>query len=200
MKGTLKAIGCMALVLLLASCDSGTENETTDATDIATVAGVDTDITEENKELLAYAARNNMLQIELGRLAIAQGTSDNVKAFGQDLVDWYTTKQQELQELAQQYNVTLPQQLENEQTEHLEEIRGAEAGEFDEEYWESVVNAQKEAIDQYDDELNEVTEADATAFTLWARNTVKELRAQLTQAEAYQLELKNRDGGITESI
>ncbi len=195
------AVWCMAFTLTLASCDSGSNNESaTEANGTASVAGTDTSITEENKKLLAFAARNNMLQIELGKMAVAQGATDNVKSYGQDLVEWYTNKQQELQELAQQYNVSLPQQLESEQTEHLQEIREADANEFDEEYWESVTKAQKEAIDEYDDELNKVTEADASAFTLWARNTLKELHAQLEQAEANQLELKNRDAGITESI
>lgn len=201
MKKAFIAIWCAAGAFMFASCgDSSSGDTTTDATQTASVAGTDSTITETNKELLAYAARNNMLQVELGKMAAAQATTDNAKSFGQDLVNWYTNKQQELQELAQQYGVTLPQQLESDQTEHLEEIREAKAEKFDEEYWESVTNAQKEAIDEFDDELKDVDEATASAFTLWARNTVKELRAQHEQARAYMVELRNREGGITETI
>ncbi|MFD1188751.1 DUF4142 domain-containing protein [Pontibacter rugosus] len=185
---------CLAGTLAFTSCGSGEGNtEATNQTGTPTVAGVDSTITDENKELLAFAARNNMLQIELGRMATTKGNSENARTYGQQLTDWYTTKQQELQELAQQYGVNVPQQLESDQQEHLEEARNADANEFDKEYWESVTKAQQDAIDQFESNLNDVEEADATAFTLWARNTSKELRAQMEQAKAYQLEHNNNN-------
>ncbi|GHA75980.1 DUF4142 domain-containing protein [Pontibacter akesuensis] len=195
------ALWCFSGAIAFSSCGSGegnTEAGTENGT--ATVAGTDSTITDQNKELLAFAAQNAMLQVQLGQMAAKQGATDNVKAYGQQLVDWYNTKQKEVQDLSQQYGVTLPQQLESEQTEYLEEIRTAEANKFDEKYWESVIDAQKDAIEKFEDNLNDVEAADATAFTLWARNSEKELRAQMEQALAYQLELKNNEGGITESL
>ncbi|AKD02143.1 DUF4142 domain-containing protein [Pontibacter korlensis] len=202
MKNTMIAIWCMAGALLFSSCGSGSGNETTDATDsqTATIAGTDSTITDENKELLAFAARNNMLQIELGKLAADKGVTNQVESYGQSLVDWYTTKQEELQKLAQQYNVSLPQQMESEQTDHLKELQEAEAGKFDTEYWENVTEAQKAAIDKLEGNLKDVDEASATAFTLWARNTLKELRAQYEQARGFEVELKNEESGISEAI
>lgn len=199
MKHLVKVIWCIVAVIALASCGSGSDGQNNEQADTATVA-TDSTLTEDNKELLAFAARNNMLQVELGKLASSQGATDNVKSFGQELITWYSDKQQELQAMAQQYNITLPQQLEDEQTAYLEEIKEAKAEEFDQEYWDSVIKAQKEAIDEFDDELKRVEDTNASAFSIWARNTLQELRAQLAQAEAHELELKNRDGGITESM
>lgn len=199
MKKILIATWCVAGSLAFASCGDSDNTNTDTETGTATVAG-DSTLTEDTRELMAFAARNMMLQVQLGQLATQQGATDNVKSFGQDLVEWYGTKQTELQELATQYNVMLPQQLEDDEREHLEEVQEADSGEFDEEYWESVIKAQKEAIDEFDDELKKVDQATANSFTIWARTTLDELRAQLTQAEAYQLELNNREGGITESI
>ncbi|WP_179223029.1 DUF4142 domain-containing protein [Pontibacter ummariensis] len=190
-------------MLTFASCNSGTEEqqEDIDAIDTATVAGLDETLPAEKQELLVFAARNNMLQIELGEIAVERGVTENVRVFGQQLIDWYTSKQVELQELAAQYDVALPQELEQAQLQHIEEIRGIEESEFDDEYWDSVIAAQKDAIDEYEDSLNDVDEANASAFSLWARNTLKELHAQLIQAEAFELELENRgEAGISNSI
>ncbi|WP_276499164.1 DUF4142 domain-containing protein [Pontibacter litorisediminis] len=198
MKNTMIAIWCMAGALLLASCDSGNNQEQATANNTAsqeaTVLGNDSTITEDKQELMQFAARNNMLQVELGKLATAQGTSDAVKNYGQNLVDWYSTKQKELQDLAQQYSVTLPQQLQEDDTEHITKLREAEN--FNEEYWNQLTEAQKDAIDEFDDNLKDVDQASATAFSMWARNTLKELRAQYEQARGREVELKRRDTGI----
>ncbi|PTX18011.1 putative membrane protein [Pontibacter mucosus] len=197
MKNTIIAIWCAAGALLLASCDSGTTNEqnTTEATSGTTaVASADTTLTDDKRELMEFAAQNNLLQVELGKLAIDQGTSDAVKAYGRNLVDWYTTKQKELSELAQQHNVSLPQQMNEEGTKHLSELR--EAKNFNEEYWEQLTDAQKKAIDEFDSKVKDIEQSDATAFSLWARNTLKELQAQYEQARGREVELKNRDSGI----
>jgi putative membrane protein len=194
MKKMTLAAACLIGMLTFASCNTGAneEQQSTAATGNPVVAP-DSTISEDKQELLAFAARNNMLQIELGRLATQQGSTDNVKQYGQKLVDWYTTKQEELQGLAQQYNLTLPQQMEEDQLEHVEEVRNAKGGEFNEKYWESVVSAQKEAVGEFDDNLRDIEETNASAFSIWARNTQKELRAQMEQAMANEQELKNRN-------
>ena len=184
MKQMTFAAAFMAGMIAFSSCDSGANEErTTEATGTPVVAP-DNTITEEKQELMAFAARNNMLQIELGRLAVQQGSTAEVKQYGQQLVDWYTTKQQELQELARQYNLTLPQQMNEDQLKHVEELRNTKPTEFDRKYWEELSDAQENAIDEFDSALKDVEEANATAFSLWARNTRKELQAQMEQAKS----------------
>ena len=201
MKKTIIAAACLAGVLGFASCDSGTgEQQATEATGTPTAAEADSTLTEDEQELLAFAARNNMLQIELGKIAAQKASTDELKQYGQQLVDWHTANQQDLQELAQEYGVALPQQMETEQLEYIEEIRDAKAEEFDAEYWESVAKAQREAIDEYDDNLKDLDEADVSAFSLWMRNAQKELQAQMEQAKAFELELKTNEGGISNSL
>ncbi|MCC9138055.1 DUF4142 domain-containing protein [Pontibacter silvestris] len=193
---------CFVSALMFASCnsDTQTQNNEQQAVNGTPQVAPDSALTEDKQELLMFAARNNMLQVELGRLAVSKGSTDNVQEYGQQLVDWYSNKQNELQELAQQYNVSLPTSMNDEQTEHIKEIQEADANEFDSEYWESVTDAQKEAISHYEDNLNDIEEANATAFSLWARNTLKELQAQREAAESMAFELNNRDGGISRNI
>ena len=192
MKKHIIAVCCFLGALSLYSCNSSSSNEAQTGESGTPVVASDSTLTDDKKELMAFAARNNMLQIELGKMATQKGSSDEVKQYGQQLVDWYTNKQQELQDLAQQFSVTLPQQLGDDQRDYVADIQKADANEFDQKYWDSVVDSQKEAIDEYDDNLKDVAEASGNAFSIWARNTLKELRAQMEQASAYQFQ-RNTD-------
>ncbi|WP_162055611.1 DUF4142 domain-containing protein [Pontibacter pamirensis] len=184
MKKMIIAVAFLGGAFTFASCDSGT-NEQQDTTATGTpVVAPDTAITEEKQDLMVYAARNNMLQMELGRLATEHGNTEGVRVYGQRLVDWYSDKQAELRELAQRYNVTLPLELNEDQAEHVEELRNTAVTEFDAKYWEELADAQQKAIDEFEDALNDVEEANATSFSLWARNTMKELQAQMEQAKS----------------
>jgi hypothetical protein len=58
---------------------------------------------------------------------------------------------------------------------------------YDLELWDSIKDAQKDAIEDLDKSLKEIGETDATAFAIWSRKTLQELRAHLTQAVAYCL-------------
>lgn len=187
MKKMTIAAAFLAGMLAFASCDSGTNGQqTTEATGTPVVAP-DTAVTEEKQELMHYAARNNMLQMELGRLASEHGNTEGVRVYGQRLMDWYSDKQAELRELAQQYNVTLPMELNDDQQEHVEELRNTAVTKFDEKYWAELADAQQNAINEFDNTLKDVEESDATSFSIWAHNTRKELQAQMEQAKAQDM-------------
>ncbi|MBC5993566.1 DUF4142 domain-containing protein [Pontibacter cellulosilyticus] len=199
MKKYLIAAVCLFLSLSFSACDSGNKEEVGGNT--AEVAS-DSMLTEEHQEHMMTVARYIMLQKELARLALEKSETQNAKAYGQDLMNWANTKQSELQEMAQTYGVTLPQQMEDSQTKHIDDIAEVEAKnyKYDEELWDTIKDAQRDAVEDFDKALNDVDEASGTAYTLWLRNTTKELRAHLEQAAAYDLELKNREGGISEQI
>ena len=191
---------CLALLSGMYACDSGSKEETTETAETADVIAQDSALTEDRQELLAYTVRHIMLQKEFATTALQKAQTQNLKAYAQDLNNWATTKQTELQELAQQYNLTLPQQLSEEEQEYLKKASEADKEKYDEEVWESMIKAQKDAISHIDGKLKDVESTDATAFVLWERNTLQELRAHMEQAAAYELELENREGGISKPI
>lgn len=203
MKNLLVATVCMGVILSFSACDSGNKEQSeVDGNGTATIAGADSTLTQDRKDFLMTAAREIMLQKELAKMALEKSETRNAKAYGQDLLNWATTKQNELQELSRRYGVTLPQQLEDQQTKHIEDVAEVEATnyKYDEELWDSIKDAQRDAIEDFDDAINDVEAADATALTIWTRTTLQELRAHMEQAAAYGLELKNREGGIAEPI
>ncbi|WP_299819282.1 DUF4142 domain-containing protein [uncultured Pontibacter sp.] len=200
MKKYLIGAFCLALLTGTTACDSGNSEQTIDAT--ATAAAPDSTLSEDRQKLLAYTARHFILQQELASLAQQKAQTDSLKLYAEEMKSWATTKQNELKDLEQQYSFTLPQQLSEDEQEYLEEPRKADAKNFDAEMWDNLVDAQKDAIDHIDDNTKNIASSDASAFAIWERNTLKELRARMERAAAYELELKNRNegGGISKPI
>src|SRR5579885_1157926 len=54
------------------------------------------------------AAEGGMAEVELGKLAADKGTSPDVKAFGQRMVDDHTKANDQLKSVASQENIALP--------------------------------------------------------------------------------------------
>lgn len=181
----------------LLSCTSDSNNNqqdaaTTNPEEQTTTAATDTTLTEDKKELMQTIAQHTLLEIELGKLAVAKGSTENVKQYGQQTIDNYTNQLNELQEIARGYKVDLNVTLEDTYRKYAEDLGKKQGVDFDKEYWKNVTDAQKKALNEYEKQLKEVTEADGTAFGIWARTSEKELRARYEQALAHQLELKNR--------
>ena len=193
---------CFVSALAFSACGNSGNNEeqqatstevaTEDTTGTAVAAPADTSLTEDKKELLNFAANASMLQLELGKLAVEKGRSNEVKQFGQRMTDIYTTKQKELQDIAKQYNYSLPQTMDDDQMGSVQELRDTDPEKFDKAYWDAVVDAHQNAIKEFDDELKNVKEATASPLTIWTRTSLKEMRAQMEEAMRFRLDLRNR--------
>lgn len=198
---TMKQLLTIALLLSVTTWLSCTPDKKTEETEIAeevttqeqeaTTTETDTTLTDSKKELMQTLAQFGMMQVELGKLASEKGTSNEVKQNGREMTQLYTTKQKELQELAQTYNLTLNTTLNEDHRKHLEDLKQEKPVNFDKKYWEALTSAQKETLGDYEDVLKDITEADTTGFGIWARTSEKELRAQYEQALAQQQQQKN---------
>lgn len=194
MRNLWMAAGLLFGTVAFMSCDSGTQETDTTSnvdTELNETAVTDTSLTEEKREFMAYAYNISNQQVELGKLAVEKGISPQVKEYGQRMVDLYNTKLEELQEMSGQYGVSLPQAMEDDQAGRVQELRDTETGKFDRAYWDHVIDAHKDAADEFDDNVKDIAETDNTTFNLWARNTAKEIRAHMEQAMRFRLDLKN---------
>ncbi|MDX5417669.1 MAG: DUF4142 domain-containing protein [Hymenobacteraceae bacterium] len=194
MKNLWMAAGLLFGAVAFMSCDSG--NQETDTTgnvdtELNQTAVADASLTEEKREFMAYAYNISNQQVELGKLAVEKGISPQVKEYGQRMVSLYGEKLEELQEIAGQYSVSLPQAMEDDQAGRVQELRDTETGKFDRAYWDHVIEAHEDAADEFDDNVKDIAETDNTTFNLWARNTAKEIRAHMEQAMQFRLDLKN---------
>lgn len=193
MRNLWMAAALLCGTLAFTSCDSNTQETDTSNIDpeLNAQAMADNTLTDEKREFMGYAYNISNQQVELGKLAAEKGISPRVKDYGQQMVDLYSKKIEELQEMSQQYNVTLPQAMTDEQSGRVQELRDKELNEFDRTYWDTVVDAHKDAMDEFDDNVKDIEETDNTTFNIWARNTSKEIRAQMENAMGFRTEYNN---------
>ena len=197
MRNFIIAVCLLPGTFLMASCNSDNTNNQEATEAVATpgepVIGGDSVLTDEHKKLFDDIARHNLFSVTLGRIAAERGVSEDVRQYGQQQVDWYKTKQQELNEMARTYQVTIEQNVYKDYQDDVDDVTNAKQENFDEEYWENIIDAQKELLDRYDDVIKDVDEAEhASAFSIWARRSMKELRAQMEQAMALDKQRRDR--------
>lgn len=171
--------------LAFASCSSDSQEANTTSnvdTELNATAAADSTLNDDKREFMGKAYSISTQHLELGKLAAEKGLTAQVREHGQQLTDMYGTKLEQLQEMSGQYGVTLPQQMEEDHASRVQELRDKPTEEFDRAYWDTMVDAQKDALGTFEDNTKDVEEADNTTFNLWARNTTKEFRAQMENA------------------
>lgn len=178
--------------LSFTACNSGSGDQQNDGTTTTSgepvvAADADATLTDEKRDFMGYAYRNGMKLEELGRLATEKGASEEVRSHGRQLVDQYAGKQEELRQLAQEYSVQLPQNMDQDQMDIVTELRETPNQEFDQKYWEDIVDVYEDTIGEFDSKLKDYEETNNVTFNVWARNTRKEMQAQMETAMRYRL-------------
>src|SRR5690349_20135678 len=110
-----------------ASSPSQRRGNRSDASSRATLSSGDTKFVKE-------AAEGGMAEVELGRLAATHATSDQVKQFGQRMVDDHGKANNQLMELAQRHNITVPTILTGKHKSEYDRLSKLSGDQFDREY------------------------------------------------------------------
>src|SRR5499426_2856403 len=110
------------------------------ASPYASPTGSPVALTAPEKEFVANAAREGMLEVQLGNLATQKASSNDVKQFGERMATDHGQLGQKLQQLASNLNVTLPQDLKPEQQAVVSRLENLSGKAFDREYMKQMVN------------------------------------------------------------
>ncbi|WMJ75215.1 DUF4142 domain-containing protein [Cytophagaceae bacterium ABcell3] len=168
--------GLLLAAFLTYSCEQPerteeeTAQETTEATGLA----------EEDRDFLQETAKEKMFNIELARLAQERAVTEEVREYANNVQTEHQNIHQELAQFAEQRNVFLPDSLDEDQREDLNELAQEEGFDFDEEFMDRMVERNRDAVDRFEDRA-ENTEDEQ--LRQWAQNTVPALRTQVETAE-----------------
>jgi len=143
---------------------------------------------------LMEAAMGGLMEVELGRVAAQQGTSEAVKTFGQRMVDDHSKANQELMNLAQGKGITLPTTLDEKHQKELTKMSALNGAEFDREYTKMMVSDHRKDVSEFEKESSRGMDADLKEF---ATKTLPTLQEHLKLAEA--LPGAPRSGGNSNS-
>ena len=145
---------------------------------------------EDDADFAVEAANGGMMEVQLGTLALTKATSPDVKQFAQMMVDDHTKANNELKDLAQQKNITLPSTLDNEHQRKFDNLNEKTGADFDKDYIDLMVQDHKEDVKKFEDQGDDGKDADLKS---WASAKVPTLRHHLEEAQRIQDVVKHRD-------
>jgi putative membrane protein len=130
-------------------------------------------------EFLKQAASGGMLEVKLGVHAVANAASDEVRSFGQQMVNDHGKANAEIAALAKQEGVALPATMNPEHTEIAKELLATSGADFDVKYMELMVEDHTEDIEAFRAEAKDAK----TDVDRWAAKTLPTLEHHLEMAK-----------------
>ena len=134
-----------------------------------------------DQRFMKDAAQGGMAEVELGELAMQNGSSDDVKKFGQRMVDDHSKANDKLKELASSKGITLPQEPNAKQKATKNQLSKLSGEQFDKAYMKDMLKDHKQDIAEFQSESNTGHDPDVKNF---ATETLPTLRDHLKDAQS----------------
>ncbi|MFL6256692.1 MAG: DUF4142 domain-containing protein [Pyrinomonadaceae bacterium] len=122
------------------------------------------------------AAMGGMMEVELGRVAAQKGASDEVRQFGQRMVDDHSKANEELMRIASSKGMTPPAALDAKHQAEMQKLSALSGEKFDKEYVKMMVKDHKKDVGEFQKEASGGMDADIKTF---AASTLPTLREHL---------------------
>jgi putative membrane protein len=131
---------------------------------------------EQDRKFAEEAAQGGMLEVELGQLAADRAESEEVREFGQMMVDDHGQANQKLADVAQRKEFQLPQELSDEGKQQRQELEQLSGAEFDRQYVDLMVEDHQKDVESFRTQVQSGEDADLVEF---AEETLPTLQGHL---------------------
>jgi putative membrane protein len=139
-------------------------------------------VSSGDKKFMMTAAQGGMAEVEMARLALERGSSEEVKTYAQRMVDDHTKANEELMVIAQSKGVALPTAPDAKHTAVKEKMMKLSGAAFDREYVMMAGHKDHEKMEKlFRDESTKGKDADVKGF---AAKTLPVVREHLAMARA----------------
>src|SRR5690606_17748039 len=118
---------------------------------------------------------------QLGKIALTNSSNQDVKDFGQMMIDDHTKANNELMALAKEKNITLPPAPSQKSVKRIKDLNEKTGGDFDKDYINFMVSDHESVISSFENASNKTADADIRSFV---DKTLPILRNHLTAAKA----------------
>ena len=143
---------------------------------------------EDASEFAVNAADGGMLEVQLAQLALTKASSPKVKEFAQTMVDDHSKANEELKNLAQTKNITLPTALSDKNQKDYDDLAAKSGADFDKAYCEFMVKDHKDDIDKFKKAADKAEDADLKS---WTAGKVPVLEHHLSMAQDMENAVKS---------
>ena len=138
-------------------------NKTKDTTsNVAATGGIA--VTSDDAKFATTAAEAGMAEVELGKLAQKNSTSEKIKNFGAMMVTDHGKVNNELMGIAKTKNITLPTTCSADDMKKMDDLAKKIGTDFDKAYVDEMIAGHKKALDLMQTEAKNGEDADLKAF------------------------------------
>lgn len=141
---------------------------------VNTTAADTSDSATDDKAFMTRAAESGMAEVRLGQMAQQKSSNAEVKQFAQRMVTDHTKANNELKQIAQKENVTLPTEPSAKHKELMDKLQKLSGAEFDREYMKTQVEDHQTAVNLFKNEADGGSNANVKAFASKTLPTLKE--------------------------
>lgn len=106
-----------------------------------------------DKAFVRKAMEGGMAEVQLGQLAAQKGNSEDVKQFGQKMVDDHTKLNDQMKQVAQQLNVPAPTSLSSKDKATMKKLQALNGDAFDKAYIKDMVADHKKDESEFKEEV-----------------------------------------------
>jgi putative membrane protein len=193
-KGTLATTAMLCLVSFgsmaqSSASSSSDQNSASSSSSSGQLAAAD-------KTFVTKAAQGGLAEVQLGQLATQKGQSDDVKKFGQRMVDDHTKANDQLKSIAQQKGVQIPSDLDSKDKALKDKLSGLSGAEFDRMYMQHMVQDHKKDVAEFQKEASNGKDPDVKNFASQTLPTLKE-HLQMAQQSAPSTASKSKSKSST---
>jgi putative membrane protein len=142
--------------------------------------GVVTNENYSDANFAVQAAEGGMAEEQLGKIALTNAQNQQVKDFGQKMVNDHAKANQELMAIAKEKGIVLPTAVSRERSEHMADLNSKSGAEFDKDYMDMMVNDHKSTVQLFETAAEHATDAEIKAFAV---KTLPSLKQHLKSAE-----------------
>jgi len=161
--------------------NSGTSSSSTqDSSKSASSAG-SSQLSSADQNFVKKAAQGGMAEVELGKLATQKASSDDVKKFGQRMVDDHTKANDQLKQIAQNKGVSLPTDLNAKDQALKDRLSKLDGEQFDRAYMKNMVRDHTKDVSEFRKESTSAKDNDLKSF---ASQTLPTLEDHLKEAKS----------------
>ena len=140
------------------------------------------------RKFIAEAVMGGMAEVEGGQLAVRKATSQQVKAFGQRMVQDHGKANEQLKRLAAAKNVQLPTELDRKHRNDLARLVRLSESEFDREYMQHMVRDHRKDVADFRKAAKDLKDGEVKQF---AAITLPTLEEHLRMAERTAAAIKD---------
>jgi putative membrane protein len=185
----LMSLGCNTNKAATSDKESGTNQPPASA---ATSSSASPASANADQDFIANAAKGNRAEVTLGKMVASKTKDPSVRQFAQQMVKDHGAALNELTQLAQSKNITLPEGLPDDATALQSKLSSATGKALDKDYMDGMVDDHKKDVSEFQDASQNAKDPDVKQ---WATKTLPTLQAHLEKAQKIDAKV---GGGKTE--